>query len=69
MRSAEPFDTPIWKLEVALICRSCHKDRHAPPVHMVKLTETREITPYSWTHPDDDDRRISVQPSATCRRD
>jgi hypothetical protein len=25
---------------------------------MIKLTETREITPYSWTHPDDDDRRI-----------
>jgi len=26
--------------------------RHAPPVH--KLTETREITPYKWAHPDED---------------
>jgi hypothetical protein len=31
--------------------------RYKPPVHMVKLTERREITPYRWTHPDDDDRR------------
>jgi hypothetical protein len=22
--------------------------------HMIKLTETREITPYVWVHPDDD---------------
>jgi hypothetical protein len=26
-------------------------------VHMVKLTMQREITPYAWVHPDDDDRR------------
>ena len=25
----------------------------APPVHMIKLTETREITPYIWVHPDE----------------
>lgn len=33
--------------------------RHAalqPPVHMVKLTERREITAHRWTYPDDDDR-------------
>jgi hypothetical protein len=24
---------------------------------MVKLTMEREITPYVWVHPDDDDRR------------
>jgi hypothetical protein len=25
----------------------------APPaVHMIKLTEAREITPYKWVHPD-----------------
>jgi len=24
-----------------------------PPVHMIKLTETREITPYLWVHPDE----------------
>jgi hypothetical protein len=28
-----------------------------PPVHMIKLTQEREITPYVWVHPDDDDRR------------
>jgi hypothetical protein len=31
---------------------------HTPsPVHMIKLTMEREITPYPWVHPDDDDRR------------
>jgi hypothetical protein len=24
--------------------------------HMIKLTETREIAPYAWVHPDDDRR-------------
>jgi hypothetical protein len=49
-----PRDTPIWKLEAALKCRSCKKGRYAPPVHMIKLTETREITPYFWVHPDEE---------------
>jgi hypothetical protein len=40
-----PRDTPIWKLEAALKCRSCRKGRYAPPVHMIKLTERQEITP------------------------
>jgi hypothetical protein len=45
-----PRDTPIWKLEAALKCRS-----YAPPVHMIKLTETREITtPYVGVHPDEE---------------
>jgi len=30
------------------------KGRYAPPVHMIKLTETREITPYVWVHPDEE---------------
>jgi hypothetical protein len=30
---------------------------YKPPVHMVKLTMEREITPYPWVHPDEDDRR------------
>jgi hypothetical protein len=38
----------------ALKCRSCRKGRYAPPVHMIKLTETREITPYMWVHPDEE---------------
>ena len=41
-----PRDTPIWKLEAALKCRSCKRGRYAPPVHMIKLTQEREITPY-----------------------
>jgi hypothetical protein len=28
--------------------------RYAPPVHMIELTETREITPYKWVHPDEE---------------
>jgi hypothetical protein len=47
-------DTPIWKLEAALKCRSCRKGSYSPPVHMIKLTETREITPYRWVHPDEE---------------
>jgi hypothetical protein len=46
--------TPIWKLEAALKCRSCKKGRYAPPVHMIKLTQEREIAPYAWVHPDED---------------
>jgi hypothetical protein len=49
-----PRDTPIWKLEAALKCRSCGTHRYKPPVHMIKLTQQREITPYKWVHPDDD---------------
>src|ERR1700674_2783371 len=39
-----PRDTPIWKLEAALKCRSCKKGRYAPPVHMIKLTQGEEIS-------------------------
>ena len=46
-----PRDTPLWKLEASLKCRSCRKGRYAPPVRMIKLTERREITPYRWVHP------------------
>jgi hypothetical protein len=42
-----PRDTPIWKLEAALKCRSCREGRYAPPVHLIKLTERQEITPTS----------------------
>jgi hypothetical protein len=47
-----PRDTPLWKLEASLKCRACRRGRHAPPVHMIKLTENREITPYVWVHPE-----------------
>jgi len=36
---------------------SCRKGKYAPPVHMIRLTEEREITPYVWVHPDEDERR------------
>jgi hypothetical protein len=49
-----PRDTPIRKLEAALKCRSCRKGRYAPPVYMIKLTETRQITPYVRVHPDEE---------------
>jgi hypothetical protein len=49
-----PRNTRIWQLEAALKCRLCRKGRYAPPVHMIKLTETREITPYKWVHPDEE---------------
>jgi hypothetical protein len=49
-----PRDTPIWKLEASLKCRSCRKGRYAPPVHMIKLTERQEVTPYRWVHPSEE---------------
>src|ERR1700732_2815544 len=49
-----PKDTPIWKLEASLKCRSCRRGRYAPPVHMIRLTEERETVPYVWVHPDEE---------------
>jgi hypothetical protein len=49
-----PRDTPIWKLEASLKCRSCRKSRYAPPLRMIKLTERQEITPDKWVHPDEE---------------
>ena len=49
-----PRNTPIWKLEAALKCRSCRTPRYSPPVRMIKLTEERELAPYVWVHPDEE---------------
>jgi hypothetical protein len=49
-----PRDTPICKLEASLKCRSCRKGRYAPAVHMIRLTETQQITPYKWVRPDEE---------------
>jgi len=49
-----PPDTPIWKLEAALKCRSCRTPRYAPRVNMIRLTQEPKIAPYAWVHPDDD---------------
>jgi len=48
-----PPDTPIRKIEGSFRCQSCGTRRYEPPVHMIKLTEAREITPYVWVHPED----------------
>src|SRR6266700_351678 len=51
-----PRDAPLWKLEASLKCRSCRDGRYVPPVHIIELTEQREISPYKWVHPDEEDR-------------
>src|SRR4051812_22452987 len=51
-----------WKFRAdigALLAAGSAGLRHDPaatrrPVHMIKLTETREITPYSRVHPDEE---------------
>ena len=43
-----------WKLEAALKCRFVQEGRHAPPVQMIKLTDTRENTPCLWVHPSEE---------------
>jgi hypothetical protein len=52
---ADVLDTKAELLQIGKVgpvvkCRTCKKGRYAPPVHM---TETREITPYVWVHPDE----------------
>jgi hypothetical protein len=52
--SGRPRDTPIWKLEAALKCRSCRKGairaaRAHDPAHA-----REEIAAYVWVHSDDD---------------
>jgi len=49
-----PRNTSIWMLEAWLKCRSCRRGKYAPPVHMIRLTEEREITPYVWMHPEEE---------------
>ena len=49
-----PRHTPIWKLEGSFRCRSCGTPRYRPRVHMIKLTETRQITPFMWVHPNEE---------------
>src|SRR5260221_140648 len=58
-RTSSPLRPSLsFRYTQALKCRSCKKGRYAPsPVHMIKLTQEREITPYVRTHLDDDDRR------------
>ncbi len=46
-RHPPPARHAAVELEASLKCRSCRKGRTAPPVHMIKLTAKREITPIS----------------------
>lgn len=66
---ASARDTDLeTRLEAALKCRSCCKLRYAPPVHMIKLTERREITPYKWVHPDEERPKLLRVPLSIQRR-
>jgi hypothetical protein len=58
-----PRDTPIWELDAALKRRSCRKGALCAAVHMIKLTETREITPYLWVYPDEERWASFLSPS------
>lgn len=42
-----PLAIPAAMRTCSLKCRS---GRCAPPVHMIKPTEWREVTPYKWVH-------------------
>jgi hypothetical protein len=53
-----PRDTPIWKLEAALKCRSCRTPQILAAVHMIRLTREREIVPYVWI-PDGSAKRLA----------
>src|SRR5258705_13483776 len=46
--SDEAFWLRSAPLEAALKCRSCKKGRYALPVHMIKHTETADITSYIY---------------------
>ena len=35
-------------------CKTRVSSRYTPPVHMIRLTETQEIAPYPWVHPDEE---------------
>ncbi len=47
-------DTPVWKLEASLRCRSCRKGRYASPVHMIGLRDKQEVAPHRWVRPDEE---------------
>ena len=49
-----PRDTPTWKIEAALKCRSRRTPRYSPPVRMIKLTQQPELSPYVWVHPEEE---------------
>ncbi|MCS3929231.1 hypothetical protein M2175_004262 [Bradyrhizobium elkanii] len=42
---------PLWKLETSEKVQTVPHARYAPPARMIKLTETRQITPCKWIRP------------------
>jgi hypothetical protein len=48
-----PRDTPIWKLEAALKCRSCRKGRYAASAHDQADCDAGDQV-YHWVHPDEE---------------
>jgi hypothetical protein len=50
--------TAIWKLQAALKCRWCKQALYALPVHVIKLTMQRDITPRVWVYPDEGRRGL-----------
>jgi hypothetical protein len=50
-----PRDTPPWKLEASLKCRSCRKGRYAPPVYTIRFTAERAVALTKWFHPSEED--------------
>ena len=49
-----PKDTPIWKLEASSLDYAGKGADALLPVHMIRLTERRQTTPYVWVHPDEE---------------
>ena len=50
----------VTDVTAAIASRSSHPATgasHEPRVHMIRLTEEREIPPYTWVNPDDHDQR------------
>jgi hypothetical protein len=41
-------------LDLGVVYMRDHLARCAPPVHMIELTATQEITPYKWVHPEEE---------------
>jgi hypothetical protein len=49
-----PRQTPIWKLEASLKCRSCRKGKWALAARLIRLTATREVAVYRWVHSEEE---------------
>jgi hypothetical protein len=44
----------VCSTKVGVVWFAQERPHFAPPVQMIKLTETREITAYRWVHPDEE---------------